>query len=379
MIRYSTQNIDDQDIQSVVNALTSDFLTQGPCIEKFEVAISSYVGAQYASVVSSATAALHIACKSLGVGKDSIVWTTPNSFAATSNAALYCGAKIDFVDIELQTYNLCVNKLEEKLIASKKNNCLPDVVIPVHFAGQSCNMKKIHELGQTYGFSIVEDASHALGGTYQDQKIGCCAYADMAVFSFHPVKMITTGEGGAIVTNSKDLDESNKRFRSHCMVKKEGAPPWESTQVDLGFNYRITELQAALGLSQITKIDQYVQHRREGARHYRQILSELPIALPTQSYGEMSYHLFVIRLIEGSDQERKIEIFRKLQEKGIGCQVHYRPIYLHDYYATLGFEKGYCPVAEEYYKSALSIPLHTKLSSNEQDQIAEILSKILLG
>lgn len=379
MIRYSTQYIDDDDVKAVVEALRSDFLTQGPCVERFEDAVLKYVGTKFAISANSATSALHLACLALGVNSKSTVWTSPNSFVASANCALYCGAKVDFVDIDPLTYNMSVADLEAKLKSSKKK---PDVVIVVHFAGQSCDMKSIHKLSNKYGFKIIEDASHALGGQYNRRKIGACEFSDISVLSFHPVKMITTAEGGMLTTNNAKLDQKIRSLRSHGLVRKptlmkhKSHGDWYYEQQSLGYNYRMTEIQAALGLSQMKKLDFFVKRRREIAEIYNKELSNLPLQLPCEiDTSKMSFHLYVIRLSEHF--KNRAEIFQKLMSQGIGVQVHYIPIYRQPYYEKMKFSPKKFPNMEQYYKETLSIPDHPKLTEKEQSIVIQALKKIL--
>ncbi|MEZ4846853.1 MAG: UDP-4-amino-4,6-dideoxy-N-acetyl-beta-L-altrosamine transaminase [Bdellovibrionota bacterium] len=379
MIRYSTQHIDDDDIKAVVEALRSDFLTQGPCIERFEEVITKYVESKFSISVNSATSALHLACLALGVGKKSLVWTSPNSFVASSNCALYCGAKVDFVDIDPETYNMSPEALEKKLKTSRKK---PDVVIVVHFAGQSCDMKKIGALSKKYKFKIIEDASHALGGEYNGRKIGSCEFSSVSVLSFHPVKMITTAEGGMLTTNDEKLARVLKTLRSHGLIRKpeflkhKSHGDWYYEQQSLGYNYRMTEIQAALGISQMNKLDLFVKRRREIAHIYAQELQGLPLQLPKEIDGSlMSYHLYVIRLKKHANERAKI--FKALIEHGIGVQVHYIPIYRQPYYEKMKFSPKKFPHMEKYYKEALSIPDHPKLSEKDQQFVVDTLRKIL--
>ena len=377
-IPYGKQNINQDDINSVIEVLRSDFITQGETVPKFEESIASHCDVKYAVAANSATSSLHIACLALGVGVGDTVWTSPNSFVASSNCALYCGAKVDFVDIDSNTFNMSVDFLEEKLIKAAKENCLPKVVIPVHIAGQSCEMDRIFDLSKKYNFSIIEDASHAIGAKYKGRPVGACDYSDITVFSFHPVKIITTAEGGMATTNNKDLFDKMNRLRSHgitrdreIMAKDDG--PWYYEQHILGFNYRMTEMQAALGLSQLNRINEFVDKRRIIAETYKAELVNLPIRLPKSNSGS-SWHLYIIQLKEESIDRKNI--FNRLREKGIGVNVHYRPIYLNPYYAKLGFKKGLCFQAEEYYKNCISIPIFHTLSGEEQGKVIESIKGI---
>jgi UDP-4-amino-4,6-dideoxy-N-acetyl-beta-L-altrosamine transaminase len=382
-IPYGRQDISADDIDAVVEILRSDFLTQGPAVEKFETCLAKYSDAKYAVAVNSATSALHIACLALGVSNKDIVWTSPITFVATANSALYCGASIDFVDIDFETNNISINSLKEKLEQAKKMNCLPSVLIPVHMAGTSCDMESIFKLSKEYGFKIIEDASHAIGGTYKKSKIGASAYSDITVFSFHPVKIITTGEGGAALTNNKEIFEKLSLFRTHGITRDadqmthspEGG--WYYQQIALGLNYRITDIQAALGTSQMSRIDSFVLKRNELADRYNKHLSNLPIVLPkTLEDTYSSYHLYIIKLSENSSIERK-ELYDGLKAHNIGVNVHYIPVHLQPYYKNIGFSEGDFPEAERFYKNAISIPLHPKLSIDEQDYVIDKVSEYL--
>ena len=385
MIPYGKQDIDQADIDSVINSLKSDFLTQGPQVPLFEETVANYCGAKYGLTVNSATSALHIACLALGLGKGDWLWTSPNSFVASANCGLYCGAKIDFVDIDSQTYNLSVEELEKKLIHAKSINKLPKVVIPVHFAGQSCNMKKIFSLSKKYGFRIIEDASHAIGGKYLDKPIGGCQYSDITVFSFHPVKIITTAEGGLATTNSKDLSKKMQLYRSHGITREESLMTtrtdgdWYYQQVDLGFNYRMTELQAALGTSQMKRLNQFISKRHILQERYDSLLSSLPIIKPYQDKDSYSaLHLYPIQIDLDKTNKSRQQIFNELRENGIGVNVHYIPIHMQPYYTQLGFKEGYFPISEEYYKREISLPLFNSMNLEQQDKIISTIKKILL-
>lgn len=383
MIPYGKQEIQQADIDAVVDVLHSDFLTQGPQVPLFEAAIASYCHAQYAVAVNSATSALHIACLALGLGEGDVLWTTPNSFVASANCGLYCGAKIDFVDIDSATYNLSVSSLEAKLIVAERLGKLPKIVIPVHFAGQSCDMQAIHALSLRYGFKIIEDAAHAIGGQYQGRAIGGGQYSDITVFSFHPVKIITTAEGGVATTNERGLAEKMQLLRSHGVTREphlmthelEGA--WYYQQVALGFNYRMTELQAALGLSQLQRLDEYVGKRHAIAQFYHQTLSDLPLQLPFQSVDSYSsYHLFPI-LIDVEKHSRQA-VFDRFRAQGLGVNVHYIPIHTQPYYMQMGFKQGDFVTAEAYYARAISIPLHQGMTEDEQMYVMQTVRETLL-
>ena len=378
MIPYGKQDINQSDIDSVVGVLQSDFLTQGPQVPLFEEAVSNYCGSQYGVAVNSATSALHIACLALSLGKGDYFWTSPNSFVASANCGLYCGAKVDFVDIDKKTYNMSVAELEKKLIQAKKDNKLPKVVIPVHFAGQSCDMKKIRSLSRKYGFSVIEDAAHAIGGKYLDKPIGNCQYSDITVFSFHPVKIITTAEGGLATTNSRELAEKMQLLRSHgvtrnpSLMNKESEGDWYYQQIDLGFNYRMTELQAALGISQMQRLDDFVARRNILRERYDKLLDGMTLVKPSQfEDGLSAMHLYPIKV------NNRAKIFNKLREGGIGANVHYIPIHMQPYYKSLGFKSADLPVSEEYYNSAISIPLFSTMTKNQQDKVIKCLEKNL--
>ena len=383
-IPYARQDINQEDIQAVLKVLQSDWLTQGPAIQRFEEAVAAYCGARYAVAVSNATAALHLACLAAGLGPGDLLWTSPNTFVASANCGLYCGAEVDFVDIDPRTYNMSVDALEEKLVQAAKSGKLPKVVIPVHFAGQSCRMEEIRKLADQYNFTVIEDAAHAIGGSYQRKKVGACQFSDMTVFSFHPVKIITTGEGGMILTNRAELYEKLLRLRTHGITRderfmvrtKEG--PWYYQQIDLGYNYRMTDIQAALGYSQLQKIDEFVRHRRYLANRYDQMLKDLPVTLPWQDPETYSaYHLYVIRLHLNQLQKSRKQIFEELRAAGINVNVHYIPVHTQPYYERLGFKAGDFPKAEEYYREALTLPLYYGLSEEDQDYVIERLKEII--
>jgi len=384
-IPYGRQDIDQHDIDAVVEVLGAEFLTQGPVVGRFELAVASYCGAQHAVAVNSATSALHIACLALGVGPGDSVWTSPITFVATANCALYCGASVDFVDIDLASYNMSVPRLREKLEVARKAGKLPKVVIPVHMTGQSCDMAAIHQLGQEFGFSIIEDASHAVGARYRGQPVGCGRYCDITVFSFHPVKIITSGEGGMALTNNEQLAESLRRLRSHGitgnLLEMDTRPEgelWNYQQVELGFNYRLTDIHAALGLSQMRRLDGFVAARHALARRYDEMLSDLSLTTPWQARDTYSsYHLYVVRLSLSQIRKTQKEVYRELHARGIMVNLHYIPVYLQPYYQRLGFATGYCPDAERYFKEALSIPLYPGLTFEAQDRTIETLAEVL--
>jgi UDP-4-amino-4,6-dideoxy-N-acetyl-beta-L-altrosamine transaminase len=384
MIPYGRQEISEEDVNAVTEALRSDFLTQGPQLPLFEKIVAEYCGAKYGVAVNSATSALHIACLALELGEGDWLWTSPNSFVASANCGIYCGAKVDFVDIDKETYNLCAEELEKKLIQAKHENKLPKVLVTVHFAGQSCDMKKIHKLSKEYGFFIIEDASHSIGGKYLAKSIGGCQYSSITVFSFHPVKIITTAEGGLATTNSKKLAEKMNLFRSHgvtrdqSLIKKRNEGPWYYQQIDLGFNYRMTELQAALGISQMKKLDEFVLKRHILQEKYDILFASLPIIRPYQNQDSYSaLHLYPIQIDLDNNTKSRKQIFIELREKGIGVNVHYIPIHTQPYYKNLGFKEGDFPNSEYYYSRAISLPLFHAMSLNQQDEVFNALKSVL--
>ena len=383
MIPYGKQDINQADIDSVIDVLQSDFLTQGPQVPLFEKTVSDYCGAEYGVAVNSATSALHIACMALNLGKDDYLWTSSNTFVASANCGLYCGAKIDFIDIDLKTYNLSIEELEEKLIQAKKDNKLPKIIIPVHFAGQSCDMRKIHSLSQEYGFKIIEDASHAIGGRYLDKPIGGCQYSDITVFSFHPVKIITTAEGGLATTNNKELLTRMQLYRSHGvtrdpkLITKEIEGSWYYQQVALGFNYRMTELQAALGVSQMGRLDEFVAIRHKLRKRYDLLLNGSQIIKPYQDKESYSaLHLYPIQINLDEVDKNRQQVFNELRLNNIGVNVHYIPIHTQTYYSQFGFRLGDFPNSEAYYNKAISIPIHSGMSVNQQDLVINSINKI---
>lgn len=383
MIPYGRQDISQEDIDAVVEVLKSDFLTQGPKVPAFERALCDYASAKFSCAVNSATSALHLACRALDVGPNDLVWTSPITFVATANCARYCGADVDFVDIDSRTYNMCPSRLEEKLAKAKLQRRLPKVVIPVHLCGSPCDMQAIRALGDRYRFSIIEDASHAIGGMYGERKIGSSEYSDITVFSFHPVKIITTAEGGAALTNRQDLVRKMELLRSHGitrdpkqMLGKEHGD-WFYEQIDLGFNYKMTELQAALGLAQIRRIDEFVARRHELADRYDMMLDGLPVRTPSRgSLGLSAMHLYAIQLDETLGRKRK-QIFRDMRADGVGVSVHYIPVHMQPYYKSLGFHEGDFPVSEAYYRHAISIPLYYALTFEDQDKVVKALTNAL--
>ncbi|MDD2367123.1 MAG: UDP-4-amino-4,6-dideoxy-N-acetyl-beta-L-altrosamine transaminase [Desulfuromonadaceae bacterium] len=379
-IPYGRQSISEADIQAVVDVLRSDWLTQGPAVEHFEKLVAQYCGAKYAVAVNSATSALHIASLAAGLGTGDTLWTAPNTFVASANCGLYCGADVDFVDIDPRTYNISIVGLEEKLVLARQSNKLPKVVIPVHFSGQSCDMSSLYKLSQDYGFSVIEDASHAIGGKYLGTPIGGCRFSDMTVFSFHPVKIITTGEGGMVITNRQDLYERLIRLRSHGITREpslmvgESHGPWYYQQVELGFNYRITDLQAALGASQMSRLNEFVARRHELALRYNRLLGDLPLTLPWQdSDGYSAFHLYVIRV----DIPRRKKVFEALRAANIGVNIHYIPVHTQPYYQQKGFTEGMFPEAERYYAEAISLPIFSAMTESQQDRVVSLLREAL--
>ncbi|MFP4694180.1 MAG: UDP-4-amino-4,6-dideoxy-N-acetyl-beta-L-altrosamine transaminase [Halothece sp.] len=383
-IPYGKQDISEADIAAVIEVLKSDRITQGATIDRFEQAVADYCGVKYAVAVSSATAGLHIACLALDLNQDDILWTSPNTFVASANCGRYCGATVDFVDTDPNSYNLSVEALEKKLAEAKGQGNLPTVVIPVHLAGQSCEMARISDLAQKYGFRLIEDASHAIGATYQGKPVGCCEYSDLAVFSFHPVKIITTGEGGMVLTNQEELYQKLIRLRSHGITRDPNLMTetshggWYYQQLELGLNYRITDIQAALGASQMQRLEKFVDRRRYLARRYNEQLQDLPLTLPWQHPDtNSSWHLYVIRLQLDQIQKSHQQVFQELRDAQIGVNLHYIPVHTQPYYQQLGFQWGDFPEAEQYYREAISIPLYYGLSEEDQNRVVKTLLEIL--
>lgn len=383
-IPYGKQDINQADIDAVVDVLRSDFLTQGPKVPAFEQAIKDYCNVNYALAVNSATSALHIACLALGLGKGDWLWTTPITFVASANCGLYCGASIDFVDIDPKTYNISVERLAEKLAVAKQENRLPKVVVPVHLTGQICEMDKIRELSKQYGFYVIEDASHAIGGKYKDKPVGNCEYSDITVFSFHPVKIITTAEGGLCTTNNPELATKMELYRSHGITRnpaqmtKEPDGAWYYQQIDLGYNYRMTELQAALGVNQMTRLDEFITARHILAQRYDELLKDIPVAIPWQHPNSYSgLHLYVIRLKLNKINKTHKEVFDELRAKNIGVNLHYIPVYSQPHYLQFGFNAEDFPEAEKYYQEAISLPMYSSLTFEQQDIVIAALKDIL--
>jgi UDP-4-amino-4,6-dideoxy-N-acetyl-beta-L-altrosamine transaminase len=384
MIPYGKQNINQNDIDSVLEVLKSDFLTQGPMVPLFERLVAEKVEADYAVAVNSATSALHIACMALGLGQNDWLWTSPITFVASANCGLYCGAKVDFVDIDPQTYNLCPKALECKLVEAENRGRLPKVLVAVHLCGQPCDMKAIHELSKRFGFYVIEDASHAIGGKYRGEYIGSCRYSDITVFSFHPVKIITTAEGGMALTKDSKLFKKMELLRSHGITRDESMMEenthggWYYEQIDLGYNYRMTELQAALGISQMERLDDFVAARHSLANIYNKELSELPIDLPFQLENTYSgMHLYVIRLNLNEIKKSHKKVFEELRARGVGVNLHYIPVHIQPYYKRMGFDWGDFPVAENYYQEAISIPIFHGMTDAQQNEVIATLVEVL--
>lgn len=379
MIPYGRQDISQADLDAVEEVLRSDFITQGPAIGRFEQAFAEVCGAAQAIAFNSATSALHAACVALGLGPGDVLWTSPNTFVASANCGIYCGAQVGFVDVDPKTYNLCPAALQARLEQTPPE-ARPKVVVAVHFAGQSCDMKRLRALGDQYGFSLIEDASHAVGGRYGDRAIGACEYSDCAIFSFHPVKIITTGEGGMVTTQNRTLADRLNRLRSHGITREatemrsEPDGPWYYQQLELGWNYRMTDIQAALGHSQLKRLDQFMERRQALAERYDQLLQSLPVIRPWQDpAGRSAWHLYVIQL----EQHDRRRVFEAMRASGIGVNVHYIPIHLQPFYRERGSREGDCPEAERYYHRALSLPMFPALSLDQQDEVVRALDQAL--
>ncbi|MCL5797122.1 MAG: UDP-4-amino-4,6-dideoxy-N-acetyl-beta-L-altrosamine transaminase [Gammaproteobacteria bacterium] len=384
MIPYGRQHIDQADIDAVTAVLTSDFLTQGPVVPAFEQAVAKVVSANYAVAMNSATSALHVACLALGLDKDDYLWTTPNTFVASANCALYCGASVDFVDIDANSLNISIDVLANKLVEAEKTGKLPKIVVAVDFAGRPCDWPALRRLADQYGFFLVDDASHAIGADYNGQMLGGAAWADITIFSFHPVKIITTAEGGMALTNSETLANKLRLLRSHgitrdpAWLEQPDTALWYYEQQALGYNYRMTDIQAALGLSQLTHLTEWIARRRQLAHQYQMQLAELPLILPSfDSFAHSAWHLYVVQLdTEKTSLSRRI-VFDALRAANIGVNVHYIPVYWQPYYRQLGFERGLCPNAEAYYQRAISIPMYSGLSDEDQSKVVNRLATIL--
>lgn len=383
MIPYGRQNISDQDIDEVINILKSDYLTQGPKVPDFEAALSQTTGAEHSVAMNSATSALHVACMALGLGPGDVLWTSPITFVASANCALYCGAKVDFVDIDLTTFNLCPNELEKKLVQAETSGTLPKIVVPVHLCGQSCDMAKINELSKRFGFHVIEDASHAIGAHYQNQPVGNCRFSDITVFSFHPVKIVTTAEGGVAQTNDPELADRMRMLRSHGITRDQGLMtkdsdgPWYYQQLMLGYNYRMTELQAGLGLSQLSRLNEFVATRNEIAQRYDDALSSSVFDTPKQHADCYSArHLYVLQLDSERSRLAHMEVFEFLRSEGIGVNLHYIPVHLQPYYSEMGFKHGDFPNAEAYYQRAISIPVFPTMSEDDIRKVVQTVLKV---
>jgi len=376
-IPYGTQNINSNDIKEVISVLKSEFLTQGPLVTKFEEQIVNYCKAKHATVVNSATSALHIACLSLGLKKGDLLWTSPNTFVASANCAIYCNADIDFVDIDIETRNISIEALEEKLSIAEKNNKLPKIIVPVHFGGNSCDMIRIKKLSQIYGFKIIEDASHAIGAEYKGSKVGSCKYSDITIFSFHPVKIITTGEGGAATTNSKLLNDKMNLLRSHGITRDKTKfigktdEEWAYQQLTVGFNYRMTDIQAALGISQMSRLDNFIDKRNYLAKIYNSLLKGNDLSLArVDSENKSSMHLYTVLF---RNKKKRDSIYRKMIKENIGVNIHYIPVHTQPFFREIGFKRGMFPKSEEYYSKTLTLPLHTKLTKKDMTRICKII------
>jgi len=383
MIPYGRQWIDETDIAAVTAVLRSDFLTQGPAVAEFERAVAARCGAAEGVAVNSATSALHIACLALGLGSGDRLWTSPNTFVASANCALYCGASVDFVDIDPRTYNMSAAALAAKLEAAARDGKLPKILVPVHFAGQSCDMQAIHALSRRYGIRIVEDASHAIGARYWGAPVGDCRYSDVAVLSFHPVKIVTSGEGGMALSNDPELAQRMRLLRSHGTTRDEQemthAPdgPWSYQQVALGYNYRMTDIHAALGTSQMRRLDAFIARRRALASRYDEKLRAMPLVLPYRAdYAESSWHLYVMQVGEEAGRSRR-QVFDAMRAAGVGVNVHYIPVHLQPYLRGMGFKAGDFPEAERYYANCLTLPLFAAMTDVQQDEVIAALNSIV--
>ena len=385
MIPYGRQEINDEDIAEVEKVLRSDFLTQGSTVPKFEKLVANYCKASYAVALNSATSALHIACLALDLGPGDLLWTSPNTFVASANCGLYCGAEIDFIDIDKRTYNMSIELLSKKLSQAKKLGRLPKVIIPVHYAGQPCDMPAIHDLSKHYNFKIIEDASHAIGASYEKNKVGSCIYSDITVFSFHPVKIITTAEGGMALTNNKKIADKIFSLRTHGitndksqMKKQSKKEIWNYQQIDLGFNYRMNDIQAALGMNQMKRLDAFVIQRHKIAEKYNEELKSLPFILPWQAPTVYSsFHLYPILIRSAPAVKTQRQVYEELRKNNIGVNIHYIPVHRHPYYENLGFKKNDFPAAEEFYQKVISIPIYASLTDTQQEYIIKTIKKVM--
>jgi UDP-4-amino-4,6-dideoxy-N-acetyl-beta-L-altrosamine transaminase len=396
MIPYGRQDINQTDINEVVNVLQSDFITQGPIVPRFEEVVAKNVGAKYALALNSATSALHVACLALQLGPGDWLWTVPNTFVASANCGRYCGAKVEFVDIDPVTWNMSVSKFREKLKRAKIDNRLPKVVVPVHFAGQPTEQESIWKLAMEYGFRVVEDASHAIGASRNTEPVGSCRWSDITVFSFHPVKIITTGEGGMALTNDAVLAENMSMLRSHGitrdpnrlkygenelvgnLITQHSPTPWYYEQQMLGFNYRMTDIQAALGLSQFNRLTEFVKRRNELARIYDEALKDLPLQLPfVNPDNHSAFHLYVVRIQDNETSKNHRHIFEELRKRDIGVNLHYMPVHLQHYYRDLGFKPGQYPEAEAHGESAITLPMYPAMTDQQQNLVVKALNEVL--
>ena len=385
MIPYGRQEITEADIDEVNKVLRSDFLTQGPTVPRFEQSVANYCGVSNAIAVNSATSALHIACLALDLSPGDWLWTSPNTFVASANCGRYCGADIDFVDIDPKTYNICVDSLSKKLEQAEKSGRLPKIIVVVHFAGQPSDMKAIYDLSKLYGFKIIEDASHAIGASYNKVKVGSCAYSDITIFSFHPVKIITTAEGGMALTKNKDIANRMFRLRTHGItndqMKMKQRPQdeiWNYQQIELGFNYRMNDIQAAIGLNQMKRLDEYVKRRHEIAKYYDTELKNLPLTIPWQSPNAYSsYHLYPILIKNNLDNKTQKQVYNELRENEIAVNLHYIPVHRHPYYENLGFKRNDFPIAEKFHREAISIPIYSSLIKEKQKTVIEVLKLVI--
>jgi len=387
LIPYARQEIVQQDIDAVCAVLSSDFLTQGPAVPAFEDAVRSYCGVREAVAVNSATSALHIACLALGLKEGGLLWTSPITFVASANCGLYCGADVDFVDIDPVTWNISPEALEQKLQRAEQAGRLPDMLVAVHFTGQSCDMEPLHRLSVKYGFKIIEDASHAIGGAHRAEPIGSCRYCDVTVFSFHPVKIITSGEGGMALTNSAEIAERMRLYRSHGVTRNEACMHrrdvggWYYEQIDLGYNYRMTDILAALGSSQMKRLDAYVDARHAVFARYQARLADLPLILPhVESFNRSAIHLYPVVLDNTRTDISRRDVYDAMHKHGVKVNVHYIPVHFQPYYQDrFGFETGSFPNAERFYAGCLSLPMYATLKEEEQDFVCFTLRDILLG
>ena len=384
MIPYGRQDITQADIDAVAEVLRSDFLTQGPCVPAFETAVAKRVGAAHAIAANSATSVLHIACLALDLGPGDLLWTTPNTFVASANCGRYCGADVDFVDVDPATWNLDTALLQDKLVAARRGGRLPKVVVPVHFSGQPTDQEAIWELAQEFGFKVLEDAAHSIGATRAGEPVGSCRWSHITSFSFHPVKIITTVEGGLATTQDAELAERMRMLRSHGITRdaarmgRKAPPPWYYEQQSLGFNYRMTDVQAALGTSQLARLDAYLERRNQLARRYDALLAELPLQLPTvQPQNRSAFHLYVVRLRDRTNRSSHRQVFEALRTRGIGVNLHYTPVHLQPYYRDLGFRPGQFPEAESYAEQAITLPLYPAMTDAQQDAVVTALRAVL--